>query len=158
LGSTVSAPLVEPRARAKASSPARRARTKASSPAHDQPPISVKQLHAMANAAALACAELHYPDLWPVVAAISRTPVAGDDNGSERKAAARKVWNANTVSESLTDDRFDDAFEAVQCDGGITAGTFRHWAAKGGWQHPDREYTPEEIARWAERYPENVAT
>jgi hypothetical protein len=101
-------------------------------------PISIEQARAMADAAGGACADLHYPDLFPVIMAVARTPIAGEEGEEIREELARLIWDSNTTSESKTDDAFKRAFNAP--NGPVTPGTFFHYAKLGGWSVAPRPH------------------
>jgi hypothetical protein len=100
-------------------------------------PMSEEQLFEMAVAAAEACRDVHYPELIKVIMAVSRTNVVGHEDNVCQREAARIIWDANVVSESLTDAKFTAAFEAPMQEGAaITPATFFRYARLGRWRRP----------------------
>lgn len=110
------------------------------------PAYSVKELRAMASAAEIACAGLHYDQLRVVVLGVLRLNVPDDEDGAKREEAAKAIWDANTASQSLTDEKFDDlvsrAGDLRYNDKGrvVGPGAFIHYAELGGWK-PTRPST-----------------
>ncbi len=93
----------------------------------------------MGEACVGTCADLHYPQLRTVIWGVLRTNVSGDEDGSIREEVARAIWDANTASASLTDEKFDQLAKAPHWyanDTGqvIGPGTFVYYAKLGGWE------------------------
>jgi putative DNA primase/helicase len=69
-----------------------------------------------------------------------RMAVEGDESGVIREQVARAIWDANTVSASLTEDKFGDLISRAgdlrynEKGAVVGPGSFVHYAEQGGWQ------------------------
>jgi hypothetical protein len=121
---------------------------------------SVDQLRAMGAAAEIGCAELHYDQLRVVILGVLRLSVTGDDDGAIRQETAKAIWDANTTSQSLTDEKFDDLASRAgdlrynEKDRVVGPGTFIHHAELGGWKPPPGPSSNETFAVYLDANPD----